>query len=98
MSKFRVKVARMEAVRGRRPDTQVRITFEIKNGPALFQVPIQLKVSDYDDTEMIQAARSALHRMLVDLSHQTLQWKLSATELRLLSDMSSRPSKRTRSL
>jgi hypothetical protein len=31
--------------------------------------------------------------MFVELSHQTLQWKLSATELRLLSDMSSRPGK-----
>ena len=93
MSKFRIKVARMEAVSGGRPDSHVRITFEIKNGPALFQVPIDLKDSDYDDTEMLQAARSALHRMFVELSHQTLQWKLSATDLRLLSEMSSRPGK-----
>jgi hypothetical protein len=93
MSKFKVKVARIEAGKGGRPDSQVCITFEIKDGPAVFQVPIHLKASDYDDTEMIQAARSALHRMFVDLSHQTLQWKLSATELRLLSDISSRPGK-----
>ncbi len=57
------------------------------------RVPIYLKVSDYDDTEMIQAARNALHRMFVELSYQTLHWKLSAKELRLLSDMSSRPRK-----
>jgi hypothetical protein len=93
MSKFKVKVARIEAVRASRPDSQVCITFEIKNGPAVFQVPIHLKVGDYDDTEMIQVARSALHRMFVELSHQTLHWKLSAAELRLLSDMNSRPSK-----
>ena len=98
MSKFKVKVARIESARGGRPGSHVCITFEIKDGAAVFQVPIHLKVSDYDDTEMIQAARSALHRMFVELSHQTLRWKLSATELRLLSDMSSRPSKRTRSL
>jgi hypothetical protein len=93
MSKFKVKVARIEAARGSRSDSQVCITFEIKDGPAVFHVPIRLKASDYDDTEMIQAARSALHRMFVDLSHQTLRWKLSATELRLLSDISSRPGK-----
>ena len=93
MSKFKIRVARIEAVKGSRPDSQVRITFEIKDGPAAFQVPLYLKVSDYDDTEMIQAARSALHRMFVELSYQTLRWKLSAKELRLLSDMSSRPRK-----
>ena len=72
-------------------DSQVCITFQIKNGPVDFQVPIHLKVSDYDDTEMIQAARSALHRLFVELGQQTMQWKLSPTELRLLAGMSLRP-------
>jgi hypothetical protein len=56
-------------------------------------VPIHLKVGDYDDTEMVQAARSALHGLFVELGHQTLHWNLSAKELRLLADMSLRPSK-----
>ena len=91
MNKFKVKVARIEAARSGRAGSQVCITFQIKNGPVDFQVPIHLKVSDYDDTEMIKAARSALHRLFVELGQQTMQWKLSPTELRLLAGMSLRP-------
>jgi hypothetical protein len=93
MSKFKIKVARIEAAAGNRADSQICITFEITRGPDRFQVPIHLKGSDYDDTEMVQAARSALHRIFVELGHQTLHWSLSAKELRLLADMSLRPSK-----
>jgi hypothetical protein len=93
MNKFKVKVARIEASKGSRAASQVCITFHIKSGPVDFQVPIHLKVSDYDDTEMVQAARSALHRVFVELGNQTLDWKLSPTELRLLTDMSVRPAK-----
>jgi hypothetical protein len=56
-------------------------------------VPIHLKGGDYDDTEMVQAARSALHEVFVELGHQTLHWNLSARELRMLADMSLRPRK-----
>ena len=91
MSKFKIKVARIEAARGQRADQQVCITFQITHGPVGFQVPIHLKVGDYDDTEMVQAARSALHEIFVDLGHKTLHWRLSAKELRLLADMSLRP-------
>jgi hypothetical protein len=93
MSKFKIKVARIEAARDGRPDSQVCITFDITRGPIGFQVPIHLKVSDYDDTEMVQAARSALHGIFVELGHQTLHWNLSAKELRLLADMNLRPTK-----
>jgi hypothetical protein len=86
-------VARIEAARGSRADSQVCITFDITRGPVGFQVPIHLKVSDYDDTEMVQAARSALHGIFVELGHQTLHWSLSAKELRLLADMNFRPTK-----
>ncbi len=93
MSKFKIKMARIETAGGQRADSEVCITFEITRGPVRFQVPIHLKVGDYDDTEMVQAARSALHRIFLELGHQTLHWKLSAQELRLLADMSLRPRK-----
>ena len=93
MSKFKIKVARIEAATGHRADSQVCITFRITHGPIGFQVPIHLEVGDYDDTEMVQAARSALHRIFVELGHQTLHWNLSAKELRMLADMSLRPRK-----
>jgi hypothetical protein len=95
MSKFRIKVARIEATaaRGSQAGSQVCITFLINRGKIDFSVPIHLKVSDYDDTEMVQAARSTLHRTFVELATQTQDWNLSAKELRLLSGMSLRTRK-----
>jgi len=57
MSKFKIKVARIETVAGAEEDTQVRITFQVDRGLITFQVPIFLSISDFDDSEMVQAAR-----------------------------------------
>jgi hypothetical protein len=88
MSKFKIKVARIEAVAGSRA---VCITFQIDRGAISFQVPIHLSARDYDDTEMVQAARNTLHRNFVELAAQSRDWKLSAKDLRQLSEMSLRP-------
>jgi hypothetical protein len=40
---------------------------------------------------MVQAARSALNRVFVELAEQSKEWKLTAQELQLLSGISSRP-------
>ena len=88
MSKFKIKVARIEAVTG---SGTVCITFQIERGAVRFQVPIRLSASDYDDTEMVQAARSMLHRTFAELAAQSRDWKLSAKDLRQLSRMSLRP-------
>ena len=58
-------MARIEAATGRE---EVCITFQIQRGEVSFQVPIRLSVSDYDDTEMVQAARNTLHRTFVELA------------------------------
>ncbi len=93
MGKFKIKVARIEAATGSRADSDVCITFSIDRRTVSFQVPIRLSVRDYDDTEMVQAARSTLHGIFVELAAQTLHARLSAKELRLLSDMSLRARK-----
>lgn len=90
MRKFKIKVARIEVASGRHAESQVCITFQIDGGTVNFRVPIRLKVSDYDDTEMVQAARNTLHQTFVELAAQSQHWKLSAKELRLLSGMSLR--------
>jgi hypothetical protein len=87
MGRYKIKVTRIETV----PNAQVRITFQIDHGPVAFQVPIMLAVGDFDDTEMVQAARSTMHRMFVELAAQSKHWKLSAKSLRQLSKMSMRP-------
>jgi hypothetical protein len=91
MSKFKIKVARIETVAGAEEDTQVRITFQVDRGLITFQVPIFLSIRDFDDSEMVQAARSTLYRMFVELAAQSQSWKLSAKDLQQLSNMSLRP-------
>jgi hypothetical protein len=88
-------VARIETGSGSRADLHVCITFKIERAEMDFQVPIRLSVSDYDDTEMVQAARSALHRTFLDLAAQSGNWSLLAKDLRKLSSMNLRPKKHT---
>ena len=91
MTKFKIKVARIETTgRGNR-NGQVCITFQIDRGPVNFQVPIPRSIKEFDDTEMIQAARNALHRTFVELASQSQKWKLTPEDLQQLSSMSLRP-------
>jgi hypothetical protein len=90
MNRFKIKVARIEAVPGSRA---VSVTFQIDRGAVSFQVPIHLGVGDYDDTEMVQAARSILHRTFAEIATQSQDWKLSPKDLKLLSSMSLRVKK-----
>jgi len=91
MSKFKITVARIEVDARGKQDAQIRITFRIDRAPISFQVPILLSIGDFDDTEMVQAARSALHRTFVELAAQSQKWKLTSKDLRQLSSMSLRP-------
>jgi len=50
-----------------------------------------LQGRDFDDTEVVQAARSSLYRMFVDLANQCRIWELSPAELERLSKMNLRP-------
>ena len=88
MGKFRITVARIERTAR---SAQVRVTFQVARGPVCFQVPVLLSIRDFDDTEMVQAGRSALHRTFVELAAQSEKWKLTKQDLRQLSSMSSRP-------
>jgi hypothetical protein len=91
MSRFKIKLARIEAVAGAERDPQVCITFQVDRERISFQVPIFLRIGDFDDTEMVQAARSALHRVFVELAAQSRSGKLSTRDLQQLSKVSSRP-------
>jgi hypothetical protein len=91
MSKFKITVARIEVVARGEQDAQVRITFQVDRAPISFRLPVLLSIKDFDDTEMVQAARSALHRTFVELAAQSRKWKLTAQDLRRLSSTSLRP-------
>ena len=92
MSKFKIKVARIEAAGGKRADSRVCITFAITRGSVGFQVSTSegRRLRRYRDGS---SRSKCLHEIFVELSHQTLAWNLSAKELRLLADMNLRPTK-----
>ena len=71
MRKFNIKLARIEAMSGSGSDPHVCITFRIERGAVKFEVPICLSMCYYDDTEMVEAARDILHRILVEAAAQT---------------------------
>jgi hypothetical protein len=50
-----------------------------------------LQGRDFDDTEVVQAARNSLYRMFADLANQSKVWELSPAELERLSKMNLRP-------
>jgi hypothetical protein len=90
MSKFKITMARIEVTEQGEQNAQVRITFRIDRAPISFRVPILLNIRDFDDTEMVQVARSALHQIFVKLAAQSQKWKLTSQELRQLSRISLR--------
>jgi hypothetical protein len=65
--------------------------FQIERGPIGFHIPIYLQGRDFDDTEVVQAARNSLYRMFADLANQSKVWELSPAELERLSKMNLRP-------
>lgn len=65
MSEFKITLARIEAVEGGAQGKQVCAVFHIERGPIGFHVPIYLHGRDFDDTEVVQAARNSLYRMFV---------------------------------
>jgi hypothetical protein len=91
MSDFRIKVARIETIGRANQHRQVRVTFQVDRGSTSFPVPVVLSIGDFDDTEMVQAARSALHQTFTELAAQSRRWKLTKKDLQQLSRMSLRP-------
>ena len=64
--------------------------FHIERDLISFNVPIYLRARDFDNSEMVQAARNSLHRMFVELASQSKVWELSPAELERLSNINLR--------
>src|ERR1700730_7141846 len=91
MNRFKIKVARIERTGRGEQEGQVCVMFQLDHRPTSFQVPVLLSIKDFDDTEIVQAARSALHRIFAELASQSLKWKLTPNDLKQLSSISMRP-------
>jgi hypothetical protein len=90
MSEFKVRLARIEAFGDGEHNKQVCAVFHIERGPLGFHVPIYLQGHDFDDTEVVRAARNTLYRMFLDLANQSKVWELAPAELERLSKMNLR--------
>ena len=92
MAKYKINLARLEVI-APTDDRIVRVTFSIKCENANFHIPITLKMKDFDDTEIVQAARDTLHRIFTDLSDESKRWKLTQQERNMLSNENLRPNR-----
>lgn len=91
MSEFKIKLARIEVFKEAEEGKQVCAVFQIERGQIGFNVPIYLQGRDFDDTEVVQAARNSLYRVFTELANQSRVWELSRAELDRLSKMNLRP-------
>jgi hypothetical protein len=91
MNEFKISVSRIEMVARAGANKEVCITFKFERAPIIFQIPIFLSHGDFDDTEMIRAARNALHRIFADLADQCESWSLTPAELQELVNSNLRP-------
>ncbi|MGA8155569.1 MAG: hypothetical protein WB822_05000, partial [Rhodoplanes sp.] len=91
VSEFKVTLARIEVFEEGEQGKQVCAVFHIERGPIGFHIPIYLQGRDFDDTEVVQAARNSLYRMFAKLANQSKVWDLSPAELERLSKMNLRP-------
>jgi hypothetical protein len=91
MNEFKIKLARIEAFDDGAQGKQVCAVFHIERGPLGFHVPIYLQGHDFDNAEVVQAARNSLYRMFAELAKRSKVWELSPAELERLSKMDLRP-------
>ena len=91
MDDFNISVSRIEMVGRVCKNTEVCVTFTFERGPIVFQMPLFLEHADFDDTEMIKAARSILHDIFAQLAVQCETWKLTSAELEELKHLNLRP-------
>lgn len=91
MNEFKINVSRIEMVPRVGETKEVCITFKFERPPIAFQIPIFLRHQDFDDTEVIRAARNSLHGIFADLALQCESWSLTGAELQELLDLNLRP-------
>ena len=90
MQKFKIKVARIEKTATSPAGDDICLTFRFERGPIGFDLPVDLKSSEFDDTEIVQVARSRLSEIFRQLAAQSESWKLSHEALSVLAKLNRR--------
>jgi hypothetical protein len=91
MDEFKIKVARIEMISLSERGEDVRLAFQFESGQISFSLPIFLNSREFDDTEVVEVARSKLYDVFKQLCSQCEGWQLSDDERRELARISARP-------
>lgn len=83
--KFKIGVARMEALSVNDPGSSAQVTFRIDSDRGNFYIPVLVNRDEFDEADLTMVARSLLHETFAELSQRTIGWKLAEEELRKLS-------------
>jgi hypothetical protein len=91
MDDFNISVSRIEMVGRAGKNAEVCVIFKFERGPIVFKIQLFLEHADFDDTEMIKAARSILQYIFAQLAVQCETWRLTNAELEELKNLNLRP-------
>jgi hypothetical protein len=91
MDEFKIKIARIEMISPNELGEDVRLAFQFESGQINFSLPVFLNSREFDDTEVVEVARSKLYDLFKQLCSQCEGWQLSDDERRKLARINARP-------
>ncbi|WP_454616622.1 hypothetical protein [Bradyrhizobium cenepequi] len=91
MDEFKIKIARIEMISPNERGEDVRLAFQFESGQISFSLPVFLDSREFDDTEVVEVARSKLYDVFKQLCCQCEGWQLSDDERRELARINARP-------
>jgi hypothetical protein len=91
MDKFKITIARIEMISPNERGEDVRLLFQFESGQIRFSLPVFVNSRNFDDTEVVEVARSKLYDIFKQLCSQCKGWRLSDDERRELARINSRP-------
>jgi len=91
VDEFKIKIARIEMISPNEHGEDVRLTFQFESGQIRFSLPVFVNSREFDDTEVVEVARSKLYDIFKQLCSQCEDWELSDDERRELARINARP-------
>ncbi|RZN35616.1 hypothetical protein [Bradyrhizobium sp. Leo121] len=91
MDGFKIKIARIEIISPNERGEDLRLAFQFESDQTSFSLPVFLNSREFDDTEVVEVARSKLYEVFRQLCDQCKVWQLSDDERRKLASINARP-------
>jgi hypothetical protein len=91
IDEFKIKIVRIEMISPNERGEDVRLEFQFESDQINFSLPVFVNSREFDDTEVVEVARSRLYEVFKQLLSQCEGWQLSSDERRQLARISARP-------